>query len=308
MAGVEAVATVSCVAGLIGTLDVGCRIVKQIKERRADRTFFAFHAFNYLEGTIKDARNSIQESVDKGNERFGLIFEAGDQTAQIAIMRITIEMQDVLLHRLIQAGDDEARDDGDLVGECIDVSKQGCLFKALMVLWELYQRGLKETLLDPRFDESATELRQLMHMCISIFERNNSRLLCRLLQPESGEHARTRNRIQAIYYPTRIPSAEIPRPVHGSQIFSHSLEADRASIYTIDTVASRTDALDFQADQASIYHSEVNMFSIHCASDVRLAPKDSDAASQISTRRIRPDCDQAMYETRPSVDFHRIRV
>lgn len=85
MSGLEAVAIISCVAGLIETLNVGCRIVKSIKERRrAHRADGALPPSEDLEKTIEDGRNSIQKLVDKGNKRFGSDFEAGDGTTTLS--------------------------------------------------------------------------------------------------------------------------------------------------------------------------------------------------------------------------------
>ena len=246
-------------------------------------------------------------------------------------MRITMELENVFLNRLTQArADDNSLD----FAECIDLSDLGCM-KALMALQNLYQRRLEESLhkelASVQEDQKGTERTPLAQrkidlpftekefwelasgfeksMQIPTFERRNLRDFGRTLQSKTGEDARIEDKAQTTYQHDHVAPVGISNRVHGSQIFSDSLEADDASIYTIDTIASRySDAVHFQADQASIYHSEVNMFSIHCASDVRLALKDSDGASQISTRRIRPDYDQAMNEARPSIDLHRSRV
>src|ERR1700754_790699 len=82
MSGVgEVIAIVSCVAGLIEALDAGCRIVKQIKERRqAHRANGALPPSDELEKTIEGGKDSIQKLVEKGNNRFGPNFEEGDGT------------------------------------------------------------------------------------------------------------------------------------------------------------------------------------------------------------------------------------
>lgn len=82
MSGVgEVIAIVSCVAGLIEALDAGCRIVKNIKERRqAHRASGALPPSDELEKTIEGGKESIQRLVAKGNHRFGPEFEEGDGT------------------------------------------------------------------------------------------------------------------------------------------------------------------------------------------------------------------------------------
>lgn len=82
MSGVgEAIAIVSCVAGLIQALDSSSRIVRQIKQRRqAHRANGALPPSDSLEKTIEDGKSSIQQFVAKGNERFGPEFERGDGT------------------------------------------------------------------------------------------------------------------------------------------------------------------------------------------------------------------------------------
>ena len=91
MSGLEAVAIISCVAGLIETLNVGCRIVQEIKRRRrAHRADGALPPSDDLEKTIEDGRNSIQKLVDKGNKRFGPDFEAGDGTTSSCLMERVI--------------------------------------------------------------------------------------------------------------------------------------------------------------------------------------------------------------------------
>ncbi len=82
MSGVEVIAIVSCVAGLIEALDAGVRVVKEIKKRRkAHRADGALPPSDELQRTIKDGRNNIQKLVEKGNKRFGPEFEAGDGTS-----------------------------------------------------------------------------------------------------------------------------------------------------------------------------------------------------------------------------------
>ena len=78
----EALAIVSCVAGLIQALDAGSRIVKQIKARRqAHRADGALPPHDALENTIQQGKHDIQQLVSKGNDRFGPEFEEGDGTS-----------------------------------------------------------------------------------------------------------------------------------------------------------------------------------------------------------------------------------
>ena len=72
MSGVEVIAIVTLVAGLIEALDAGARIVRQIKERRRNhRADGALPPSDDLEKTIEDGKNDIQKLVEKGEKRFG---------------------------------------------------------------------------------------------------------------------------------------------------------------------------------------------------------------------------------------------
>jgi len=78
MSGVgEALAIVSCVAGLIQAYDAGSRVVSQIKERR--RAHGALPPSDRLEESIKKGKSEIQSIVADGNKRFGSSFEEGDR-------------------------------------------------------------------------------------------------------------------------------------------------------------------------------------------------------------------------------------
>ena len=77
----EAIAIVSCVAGLIQALDAGQRIVKQIKTRREAHREAGNDALppsDYLEETLEQGKKDIEALVKKGNRKFGSSFEAGD--------------------------------------------------------------------------------------------------------------------------------------------------------------------------------------------------------------------------------------
>jgi hypothetical protein len=77
----EALAIVSCVAGLIQAYDAGGRIVKQIKARR--QAHGALPPSDLLEESIEKGKREIQAVVSEGNERFGDDFEAGDSECSI---------------------------------------------------------------------------------------------------------------------------------------------------------------------------------------------------------------------------------
>jgi hypothetical protein len=72
----EALAIVSCVAGLIQAYDAGSRIVKQIKARR--QAHDALPPSDLLEESIEKGKREIEKVVADGNQRFGPSFEEGD--------------------------------------------------------------------------------------------------------------------------------------------------------------------------------------------------------------------------------------
>ena len=76
MSGVEVIAIVGCVTGLIQALDAGSRIVKQIKQRR--QAHGALPPSDLLIETIENGKQQIEQIVAKGTARFGNDFEAGD--------------------------------------------------------------------------------------------------------------------------------------------------------------------------------------------------------------------------------------
>jgi hypothetical protein len=82
----EALAIVSCVAGLIQALDAGQHIVKQIKERRqAHRANGALPPSDRLGETLVQGKRDIEQLVEKGKQRFGDNFEADGRYCQNAI-------------------------------------------------------------------------------------------------------------------------------------------------------------------------------------------------------------------------------
>ncbi|ETN39510.1 uncharacterized protein HMPREF1541_05736 [Cyphellophora europaea CBS 101466] len=141
MSGVgEALAIVSCVGGLVQAIDAGQRIVKQIKDRRqAHRSNGALPPSEQLEQTLASGRQEIEKLVHKGQQRFGSDFEA-DETARVALLQVTVQIQNALLNRLTEARTDDGVIDFD---ECIDLSDQGCN-DALVALQALYKRKLEE--------------------------------------------------------------------------------------------------------------------------------------------------------------------
>jgi len=81
MSGVgEAIAIVSCVAGLIQAYDAGSRIFKQIKARR--QAHGALPPLDLLEESLEKGKTQIQDIVADGNERFGSSFENCDSRTQ----------------------------------------------------------------------------------------------------------------------------------------------------------------------------------------------------------------------------------
>lgn len=73
----EALAIVSCVAGLIQAYDAGSRIVRQIKARR--QAHGALPPSDLVEQSIDKGRREIQQLVEDGRQRFGPSFEEGDR-------------------------------------------------------------------------------------------------------------------------------------------------------------------------------------------------------------------------------------
>lgn len=79
----EALAIVSCVAGLVQAYDAGSRIVRQIKARR--QAHGALPPSDLLEDSFEKGKREIQELVSEGNERFGSEFEAGDSKIAVPL-------------------------------------------------------------------------------------------------------------------------------------------------------------------------------------------------------------------------------
>ncbi|KAK5452688.1 hypothetical protein LTS15_006836 [Exophiala xenobiotica] len=149
MSGVgEALAIVSCVAGLIQAYDAGARIIRQIKARR--QAHVALPPSDLLEESIEKGKKEIEQVVAEGNKRFGPTFEQGDTTAIIALQKITIDTQNALLEGLTQARGDDGIIDFDT---CIDTSDKGRV-DALIALHALFQRKLEEEMQRKRTAQS----------------------------------------------------------------------------------------------------------------------------------------------------------
>jgi hypothetical protein len=77
MSGVgEALAIVSCIAGLIQAYDAASRRIEKIKKSRAQRA--APPPPVHLETSVERGKQQIVEVVKEGRERFGDGFEHGD--------------------------------------------------------------------------------------------------------------------------------------------------------------------------------------------------------------------------------------
>jgi hypothetical protein len=168
MSGVgEVLAIVSCVAGLIQALDAGQRIVKQIKERRQNHrnSNGALPPSDELERKLDRRKKEIEDSVAEGRQQFGDEFEADGECSplrralsqqasitvadysvtdkvKLAIMSITIQIQNALLEGLAEARGDDGIIDFE---ECISLTDKGSN-QALLVLRTLYQTKLDEAL------------------------------------------------------------------------------------------------------------------------------------------------------------------
>ncbi|KIW41233.1 uncharacterized protein PV06_06807 [Exophiala oligosperma] len=139
MSGVgEALAIVSCVAGLIQAYDAGARIVRQIKARR--QAHDALPPSDLLEESMEKGKKEIEQALAKGNEQFGPTFEKGDTIAIIALLKITVDTQNALLEGLAQARVDDSVIDFE---ECIDASAQSRL-NAVIELQSLERRMLAQ--------------------------------------------------------------------------------------------------------------------------------------------------------------------
>ncbi|KIW14892.1 hypothetical protein PV08_07677 [Exophiala spinifera] len=133
MSGVgEALAIVSCVAGLIQAYDAGARIVRQIKARR--QAHDALPPTDRLEETIENGKKEIEQVLAKGT------FDQGDTIAIIALLKITVDTQNALLEGLAQARVDDSIIDFE---ECIDASAQNRL-NAVIELQKLERRMLAQ--------------------------------------------------------------------------------------------------------------------------------------------------------------------
>jgi len=78
----EALAVVSCVAGLIQAYDAGTRVIGQIKKRRQARG--ALPPSDLLEESVQDGREELQKLVEKGSKRYNISYENADGRPSIA--------------------------------------------------------------------------------------------------------------------------------------------------------------------------------------------------------------------------------
>ncbi|KIW62982.1 hypothetical protein PV04_09866 [Phialophora macrospora] len=136
MSGLEPLAVVSAVAGILQAYEAGSKILRQIKARR--QAHGALPPTDRLLESLGKGESDIKKVVEDGKLRFGEDFEIADAATLIALMQITIDVQKALL-----AGLAEARSDDGVVDfePCID-SCDKARTNALITLQGLFLRRL----------------------------------------------------------------------------------------------------------------------------------------------------------------------
>lgn len=91
----------ACVAGVVSAYRDGGEIIRKIKVKRAERR--AVPPPKLLEDSVEQAPQDIEREKQRGLDRFGQAFKAGDHIAVIALQQITIQLQGSLLGKLKEA-------------------------------------------------------------------------------------------------------------------------------------------------------------------------------------------------------------
>ena len=136
MSGMEVVAVVACVAGIVSAFQQGDVLVKKIREKRRSRHKGALPP-KKLEDSLARGPLEIIQAKEDGTQQFGKAFEKGDRIARDALSQIEKEMYKRMLYHLIAAVDnDESLNDFNVL---VEVSNLGRL-KSVMALNELFMR------------------------------------------------------------------------------------------------------------------------------------------------------------------------
>jgi len=156
MSGLEIVAIVACVAGLVSAFNDGNKILAKIKKRRADRkapppTFL-------LEQSLQRAPQDIEREREMGIERCGEAFKVGDgayklplsvayaeairdatEVSIIALQGIHINLQKTLLNQLLAALDDDQMTDFSTLVDASDSARDHTVVTLIQLRSRLYQ-------------------------------------------------------------------------------------------------------------------------------------------------------------------------
>ncbi|KAL2356150.1 hypothetical protein BJ546DRAFT_592190 [Cryomyces antarcticus] len=134
MSGLEVVAVVACVAGVVSAFNDGSRIVRQIKDKRAARK--APPPTKFLEQSLDRAPKDIEAEKERGVERFGQAFMMSDHIAVIQLQQVTIDLQATLLRRLHEAHENDQLTDFTMVVDASDMGRA----QTVRTLLDLYMR------------------------------------------------------------------------------------------------------------------------------------------------------------------------
>ena len=136
MSGMEVVAVVACVAGVVSAFEHGEALVKKIREKRQLKRQGALPP-QKLERSLALGPPAINQAKEDGIMHFGKKFEEGDSIAQAALIQIKDKMYESIIGHLYAA---VARDDSiDDFNVLVDVSNLGRI-RSVMVLNELLMR------------------------------------------------------------------------------------------------------------------------------------------------------------------------
>lgn len=90
MSGIEVVAVLACVAGVVSAYKDGGQIVKQIKAKRAAKKALA--PTQSLESLLERGPIAVEQAKDNGIERFGSKFATGDgESLNEVVLSISID-------------------------------------------------------------------------------------------------------------------------------------------------------------------------------------------------------------------------
>ncbi|ETI19348.1 hypothetical protein G647_09180 [Cladophialophora carrionii CBS 160.54] len=136
MSGLEPLAVVSAVAGILQAYEAGSKIFRQIKARR--QAHGALPPTDRLLESLEKGESEVKKAVEEGKLRFGEDFEIGDTATLFALMQITIDVQKALLAGLAEARSDDGVVDFEMCINSCDKARQD----ALITLQGLFLRRL----------------------------------------------------------------------------------------------------------------------------------------------------------------------